>query len=146
MVIKKHMIKYLSTFLVAIFLLQVVGCGTIMYPDRRGQTAGRIDPGVAILDGVGLLLFLIPGVIAFGVDFATGAIYLPGKSSETSMGPTRSDIVVVEVNPEDLNFTMLEKTLRDKAGAEIDLAVSDLRVYQLNSEKDIRAHIGELVQ
>jgi len=54
------------------------GCGTILYPERRGQTGGRIDVGVAVLDGVGLLLFLVPGLVAFAIDFSTGAIYLPG--------------------------------------------------------------------
>lgn len=58
------------------------GCGTILYPERRGQHAGTLDTGVVVLDGLGLLLFFIPGVIAFAVDFATGAIYLPERSSQ----------------------------------------------------------------
>lgn len=56
------------------------GCGTLLYPERRGQTGGRLDTGVLILDGLGLLLFLVPGIVAFAVDFGTGAIYLPGGS------------------------------------------------------------------
>jgi len=32
---------------------------------------------VAILNGIGLLFYLVPGIVAFAVDFATGAIYLP---------------------------------------------------------------------
>src|SRR5262249_7729458 len=55
----------------------LASCGTLLYPERRGQPVGRLDVGVVALDGVGLLLFLVPGVIAFLVDFATGAIYLP---------------------------------------------------------------------
>jgi len=53
------------------------GCGTIFYPERRGQPSGRLDWGVVLLDGIGLLLFFVPGVVAFAVDFASGAIYLP---------------------------------------------------------------------
>lgn len=53
-------------------------CGTIMYPERKGQIDGKIDSTVVILDGIGLLLFLVPGVIAFAVDFSNGTIYLPG--------------------------------------------------------------------
>jgi hypothetical protein len=53
------------------------GCGTILYPERRGQPHGRLDWGVVLLDGLGLIFFFIPGIIAFAVDFATGAIYLP---------------------------------------------------------------------
>lgn len=61
---------------VALFT-QLAACGTLFYPDRRGQIDGRIDPAIAALNAVGLLLYVIPGLIAFGIDFATGAIYLP---------------------------------------------------------------------
>lgn len=38
---------------------------------------------VVALDAVGLLFYVIPGLIAFGIDFATGAIYLePGKTAQ----------------------------------------------------------------
>lgn len=57
---------------------QLVACGTLFYPERRGQISGRIDPAVAVMDAIGLLFFIIPGVLAFAVDFITGAIYLPG--------------------------------------------------------------------
>ncbi len=74
---KSKIIKLLSVLLFTAILFQTVACGTILYPERRGQTAGRIDPTVVILDGIGLLFFLLPGVIAFAVDLVTGAIYLP---------------------------------------------------------------------
>ena len=36
-----------------------------------------------MLDAVGLLFYIIPGLIAFAVDFATGAIYFePGKTAQ----------------------------------------------------------------
>jgi len=57
---------------------QLAACGTLFYPDRRGQIEGKIDPVIAALNAVGILFYVIPGLIAFGVDFATGAIYLPG--------------------------------------------------------------------
>jgi len=50
----------------------------LLHPERKGQTGGRIDPGFVILDGVRLLFFFIPAVIAFAVDFNYGTIYLPG--------------------------------------------------------------------
>lgn len=71
-----------SAALCASLLVQLAGCGTLLYPERRGQIEGRIDPAVAVLNAVGLLIYVIPGLIAFGIDFATGAIYLPdGKYS-----------------------------------------------------------------
>ncbi len=66
----------------AVTLWLSLGCGTILYPERRGQrTTARIDAGVAVMDGLWCLLFIIPGVIAFAVDFNNGAIYLPGGSA-----------------------------------------------------------------
>jgi hypothetical protein len=35
------------------------GCGTLTYPERRGQPSGPLDWGVVILDGLGLILFVI---------------------------------------------------------------------------------------
>lgn len=66
-----------SLLLSATLVTQLSACGTVFYPERRGQISGEIDPGVAILNGIGLLFYLVPGIIAFAVDFATGAIYLP---------------------------------------------------------------------
>ena len=57
---------------------QLTACGTLFFPDRRGQIEGKIDPVVAGLNAVGILFYVIPGLIAFGIDFATGAIYYPG--------------------------------------------------------------------
>ncbi|WP_263144149.1 polyribonucleotide nucleotidyltransferase [Pseudomonas sp. RIT-PI-AD] len=63
-------------------LTQLAACGSLFFPDRRGQIEGRIDPLVGGLDAIGLLFYVLPGLIAFAVDFTTGAIYLPdGKYS-----------------------------------------------------------------
>jgi hypothetical protein len=40
-----------------------------------------------VLNAVGLLFYVIPGLIAFGIDFATGAIYLP--DNQYSMAPEK---------------------------------------------------------
>lgn len=64
--------------LITALLAQLSACGSIFYPERRGQIDGRIDPAIAVLDAVGLLFFIVPGLIAFAVDFTTGAIYFPG--------------------------------------------------------------------
>lgn len=64
-------------FASASMLVAASGCGTILYPERRGQPHGRLDWGVVLLDGLGLIFFFVPGIVAFAVDFATGAIYLP---------------------------------------------------------------------
>ena len=75
--------RVIGTVLVATLLTQLSACGSIFFPDRRGQIEGRIDPLIAGLDAIGILFFVIPGLIAFGVDFTTGAIYLPqGKTAQ----------------------------------------------------------------
>ena len=61
----------------AILGVSASGCGTVLYPERRGQPAGRLDWSVVAMDAIGLIFFFVPGVIAFAVDFMTGAIYLP---------------------------------------------------------------------
>lgn len=75
---------------IATLLTQLTACGTLFYPDRRGQIEGRVDPVIVALDAIGILFYVIPGLIAFGIDFATGAIYLPGGST-------------AQVSPEKLN-------------------------------------------
>lgn len=73
--------RIIGGVLAASLLTQLTACGTLFFPDRRGQIEGRIDPVIAALDAVGILFYVIPGLIAFGIDFATGAIYLPGGVS-----------------------------------------------------------------
>lgn len=56
----------------------MTGCGTFLHSERcHVPHSNQIDWKIAALDGLGLLLFFVPGVVAFIVDFSTGAIYLP---------------------------------------------------------------------
>lgn len=77
----KTLVSTLRIFICTVFIVQLMGCGTVFYPERKGQKSGKIDAGVAVLDGLGALFFVIPGVIALAVDFYNGTIYLPGTSS-----------------------------------------------------------------
>jgi len=67
-------IKAIPLMLLLAFGLQL-GCGTILYPERRGHAGARIDVGVAVMDGFWCLFFLVPGIVAYIVDFGNGAIY-----------------------------------------------------------------------
>ena len=69
--------RVIGGLIVAALLTQLTACGTLFFPDRRGQIEGRINAVVAGLNAIGILFYVIPGLIAFGIDFATGAIYLP---------------------------------------------------------------------
>lgn len=74
---------------VALVTMQQAGCGTIFWPERKGQPPGPLDPKVVALDAIGLLLFFIPGVIAFAVDFSNGTIYLPPGQYSSTRGSSR---------------------------------------------------------
>jgi hypothetical protein len=111
----------------AVFL---ASCGTLLYPERRGQPAGRLDAGVVVLDGLGLLVFLVPGVIAFAVDFATGAIYLPPSYGMLVPG-TRAELCKVEVNPAELTPERLEAIVREQTGKTVNLEPGAYRAAKL---------------
>jgi len=60
--------------------IESASCGTVIHPERVGRShSGALDPSIVVLDGLGVLVFLIPGVVAFIVDFSTGAIWLPDQ-------------------------------------------------------------------
>ena len=114
-------------------LLSSFGCGTLLHPERWGQSRGQIDPAIAILDGVGLLFFFVPGAIAFAVDFATGAIYLPDGYSHT--GPHNfnpAECEVIHVPPEELTAGKLETVLSEKTGQDVKLTPGSYQVSRLD--------------
>ena len=43
-------------------------------------------PNVLVMDGFWLLFLIVPGLVAYGVDLSTGAIYLP-PGVEKGEGP-----------------------------------------------------------
>jgi hypothetical protein len=119
--------------MVLVMLAGTASCGTILYPERRGQRAGRIDAGVAVLDGIGLLFFIVPGVIAFAVDFATGAIFLPSGRAGLEIGPgdlENGDAVAAGRLP--LTRQRLERLLAERTGRDIDLASSGVRAARIS--------------
>ncbi|MCA0893818.1 hypothetical protein [Microbulbifer agarilyticus] len=62
-------------------VMNLTACGYFLYPERKGQSGGRVDPVVVILDGAALLFGILPGIVAFAVDFTNGTIYLPSGGS-----------------------------------------------------------------
>ncbi|MFT3928887.1 MAG: hypothetical protein QM709_01215 [Spongiibacteraceae bacterium] len=75
-------------------MLNTAACGYLIFPERQGIRGDRVDGTVVALDAIGLLFFILPGVIAFAVDFSTGCIYLPqGHDGAFSMN-TRTNFHV----------------------------------------------------
>lgn len=129
-----------------VLCLQLASCGFLLYPERRGQTHGRIDPAIAVLDGVGLLLFLVPGIIAFAVDFATGTIYMPGSRKASITPSNRDDMVMIHFNPGEMNPQKIEEIVYDHTGYPVKFDQDNLRAFELNRGDNIEAEILRLAQ
>jgi|SaaInlStandDraft_4_1057021.scaffolds.fasta_scaffold215501_1 hypothetical protein len=127
----------LCTALIAM-LVQVTSCGTIMYPERKGQAAGRIDAQVAILDGIGLLFFLVPGVIAFAVDFSNGTIYLPGGSSMTPATSDLDGMVALNVGEDRLTEERIEAIIAHETGRTVDLSDGRVVAHRVDPSSSLR--------
>lgn len=125
--------KTLSSFLILALVLQT-GCGTILYPQRRGQKGTRIDPGVAVLDGIGLLFFILPGVIAFAVDFGDGCIYY--SSSGKGIFSSQRELKKIPFDRR-LGAKDIERLIRENTGVSIRLNEPGLQVFELNSVDEL---------
>ncbi len=121
----------------------VSACGTLLYPERRGQDKGPLDAKVVIMNGIGVLLFVVPGLVAFIVDFATGAIYLPDEGflggeidqwSKGDMVAALDDATVVPFDAAALSPEQLETVIRTASGHDFSLDDPQLSVYRLSAE------------
>jgi hypothetical protein len=115
-------------------VLWIASCGTIIHPERVGQPrGGRLDVSIVLLDGLGLLCFFIPGVVAFVVDFATGAIYLPPGYSQSGEGGDSKEWRIVKVPKEELTRERIEEVVSREVGRTVDLDGEEVRVERLSS-------------
>lgn len=136
--------KIISSFILLILFVQISACGYILYPERRGQTGGRIDPGIAVLDGVALLLFVVPGVIAFAVDFSTGCIYLPG--TEHADNPGSPAVRTVYVDPVEINEKTIKEIIARETGITETIDLNTLTVYDLHGSRELPERFAEIKQ
>jgi hypothetical protein len=129
--------RMIGGVLVLSVLTQLTACGTLFWPDRRGQIDGKIDPVIAVLDAVGILFYVIPGLIAFGVDFATGAIYLPG-GTHAQVAP---ELLKGAVNPDgSVDNKRLQAILETQLGKHLPL--DDPRLIQHHGSVEQLAAYG----
>ncbi|MEX1220506.1 MAG: hypothetical protein WEA82_00165 [Idiomarina sp.] len=105
-------------------------CGTLLYPERKGQVSGRIDTGVAALNGIGLLFFLVPGVIAFAVDFNNGTIYLPNTGNVEG----EDDGMRVVKSDEPLDMHQVRRLVAAETGQDVDLDSAETRNMRMTNE------------
>lgn len=115
-------------------LLLSSGCGVLLYPERQGQTDGKIDPVVALLDGVGLLLYVIPGLVAFAIDFHQGTIYLPNGGLSDAEDVDLDSARQVNIDGP-INKESVEHAIREATGKQIDLNARNVQVINLNKKQ-----------
>lgn len=136
----KQSLNAVHVFICSVLILQLAGCGTILYPERKGQRGGKIDSGVALLDGIGLLFFLVPGIIAFAVDFNNGTIYLPGTArSSTSL----DDMKQVKFDPKDSSPADIERVIKEQTGYTVKWDQPNMNITKLKSTGDMTARFAE---
>ncbi len=121
--IGKNLWNKILTIAMAVSFLIMASCGTILYPERRGQTEGRLDPGVIMLDGALLLIGIVPGVVAFAVDYATGSIYLPPEGPGSTRRPEPgARMRVIYTGEKPLTRSHIATVLEEETGKRVDLA------------------------
>jgi len=139
----KILVNALRLFVCGVFTLQLMGCGTLMYPERRGQRGGHLDVGVTVLDAIGLLFFIIPGVIAFAVDFSNGTIYLPEHRVMTSMNI--KDYRQVKFDPKHTSMASLERIIKDQTGCVVKLDQDNIKISKLRSLNDMLVQFAKVL-
>lgn len=141
---KTGFVRMFHIVIIIVLIIQLTACGYFLYPERRGQgPMGRIDPAVAILDGLGLLVFIVPGVIAFAVDITNGTLYFPSGhhfSPSTSTGP----ITMIQVNPGELDMDTIREIVKKRTGVSITADLRKVEIYELDRFEDIEAKLDEI--
>ena len=124
--------RKLILYFVLVSVLFLSGCGTIIYPERRGNTA-QVDVAVVLLDAVGLLFFIIPGVIAYAVDLSTGCIYLSGKGKHSSLAEVVPLDTSKDIEPQ------VNQILHDRYGAMANNALEVKGIVGVNNWYQLQA-------
>ena len=125
--------RIITTSLMAATASLLSSCGTFIYPTRVNQKEhGGLDPAIVILDGIGLFFFIIPGLIAFAVDFGTDAIYFPKGKDANDKEETIFDEWKAEAsNASAINQKMIEQFIAEKTGYTIRLDQETVLVKSL---------------
>lgn len=111
--------------------LALTGCGTILHPERRGQDAGPLDWKIVGLDAIGLLFFFVPGVIAFAVDFGTGAIYLPADQCADTAERVDYELATVRLPTDELTPRGIAAAVNQQTGQTVELKPGRFRTSPL---------------
>ncbi len=109
--------------LAGIMMVQLSACGTLFWKERIGKASSdKVDTTVLILDCCGLLLGIIPGVVALILDFNNKSIYFskgePGAASLDKMDT--SNMVVIKLDKMDRES--IESAISRELGRKVDIS------------------------
>lgn len=140
----------LCLMLCAACVAQLTSCGTMMYPERRGQRPelARLDTTVIIMDGVLLFLFVLPGVIAYAVDFSTGCIYLPpGQLSDLSEIEHPLEVKVIQLDPDRITIDAINHTVQQHTGIAVSQYADDILMFKPTADRiDVALELERLLE
>lgn len=104
------MLKKLTVLFLSVCVLSLQACGTLIKRDQIGKAhSKKLDLPIVALNAIGLVLFIVPGVVAFTVDYLNGTLYLPyGKITklESSSPEAIKDVLAknnIDVSVDQLN-------------------------------------------
>jgi hypothetical protein len=129
--------KTISALCVTTLLLNLSGCGTLLHPERNGQSRnGPVDVSIVLLDGIGLFFFIVPGVVAYAVDFIDGTIYLPNGSGHShgllsSESFDKRNMTAIHVGKENLTPEKIKEIVSANAGRDID--TENAQAYKIDA-------------
>lgn len=132
--------RCIALLVTAAMAVQATSCGFLIYPERKGQRSGTIDPGVAILDAAGLFVFIVPGLVAFGVDFVTGCIYMPGGRRRAGNDVEPLDRAYLD--PKKMNLASIEDAVQRATGKPVDLRSDAVRAVAVADIEELEAAIA----
>lgn len=132
--------RILSIVLLTTMLANLTGCGTVLHPERKGQISGDYDLNIVILNGIGLIFFIIPGVIAYAVDLNNGTIYLPrgqgqniGRLSEGDKVDT-SNMYAMRMERDQMTEASIRAAVEKHSGRKIPLENKKMEVYAVDDK------------
>lgn len=116
-----------SIALIFILTTQLFSCGYLLHPERQGKKSGKIDVAIVALDSIGLLFFILPGLIALGVDIYSGTIYMPLE--QNSLAPNWKESVKIKVDPNNITKESIAAAIKDQTGIVINLDDPKLKIF-----------------
>lgn len=135
--------KLISKLLIIAAIFNITSCGTIFHPERKNQgVRAELDTSIVVLNGIGLIFFVIPGVIAYAVDFNNETIYLPSSKLQHSSIEelSKENMVAISIDKDHFNPKIIEAIVVAEAGDEVDF--NKMEAYRIdNKGKKVKIQI-----